>query len=214
MSQKIGMWLDQILLIGSEIGIAVFTAVVALVELARFFQGPKITLSVQAVMQATVKPAFLVPPRYYNRSELAIFPEFPVVFSNNGPRGGVVTYVEIALIKPSSEFPKVIDGKPSKDTLDVEWSMEGSFSSGRPGALSMKDFESKALMTSLKLSIKDENPQQRDPTKTFDDLQRDYPYFEFELRYRSTSGRKGKEVVKKKSFKIRLTFQTAWTDSG
>jgi len=204
-SQKIGMWLDQIITLGSEVGIAVFTAVVALIELARFFQGPKISASVQAVMEATVKPGFLVPPRYTNRSELAIFPDFPAVFSNNGPRGGVVTHVEIALIKPPPTFPK--------DRIDVEWSMEGVFFAGRPGALSMKDFESKALITSLKLSIKNENSQNM-PTKTFDDLQREHPYFEFELRYRSTSGRKAKEVPKKESFKIRPTFEPAWIDSG
>jgi hypothetical protein len=165
-------------------------------------------------MEATVKPGILTPPRYYNTSALAIFPDFPVVFSNNGPRGGVVTNAEIVLLKPPLEFPQMIEGKRSKDTIEVEWSMEGGFSSGRPGALSMKDYESKALMTTLKLSIKDENPEKRGPTKTFDDLQREYPYFEFELRYRSTSGRKGKEVVQKKGFKIRPTFQPAWIDSG
>jgi hypothetical protein len=106
-----------------------------------------------------------------------------------------------------------MDRKSSRNRIDVEWSMERNFSSGRPGALSMKNFESKALITSLKLSIRNENPQNT-PTETFDDLQREYPYFEFELRCRSTSGRRAKEVTKKKSFKIRPTFEPAWIDSG
>jgi hypothetical protein len=201
---------QEIATFASGLGVAIFTGVVALVEVARFLQGPKISVILSDTLELKTRIIARTKEAYREFREEITF-QFPVVFANIGSRGGAVTGVEFELLSPSAITPTTRDGQISSDNISFDWKMgdvppqyaaDQTFASSSPGVLSIKDNESKALLATINFRIRDADSQTRYPSSTLSKA----PQIRLKLKCTVTSGRKGTQVLLEKQFTIKPEF--------
>ena len=197
----------DLIALASEVGIAVFTAIVAILEVTRFFQGPNISFVVPDEMTLHVESRLRTATPI---QEYATF-QFPIVISNVGPRGGALAEVEVRMINPIWQIGPTKE-LPSFDRIILTWwwmdshGQEHVFSKNSLSALSIRDNESVGLMAKLDLHLSNGMDTSKPPNYSLRQIEKQFPQFEFSIDYKTTRGRKRSLVSGTKTFKIKPRF--------